>query len=188
MVPAPAVIQDEGVRHPNLVTALSAVLLVACAHAQDDARMPSAELAPVTFEPVAVVVESPPPEDAPVARPRLSRTVTLGQGTEAQYTPSAPRPQSQAGGPTQNVIVNNNIVVQGAPGYYGYGVGFGGYGGFGRTTTSLGGEGRSGAVRGAPQWGSSGWEGARRTAAPGQTPGIGGNWSPPPSYGPAPMR
>jgi RNA polymerase primary sigma factor len=33
-----------------------------------------------------------------------------------------------------------------------------------------------------------GWQGARATAAPGQTPGVGGSWSPPPSYGPAQMK
>lgn len=177
-------------RYPRLVLASSAVLLGACAHTQDDAQIPIAEAPAATFERDAVVLEPTPPDEAPAARPRLSQTITLGQGTEEQYTPSVPRAQPQASGPTQNVIVNNNVVVQGAPGFGGFGgyAGYGGYGGFGRTTTSFGGDGRAGASRGAPQWGASGWEGARRTAAPGQTPGIGGNWAPPPSYGPAPMR
>lgn len=117
-------------------------------------------------------------------RPRLSQTITLGQGTESQYTPSASKPPPVAAPSSQNVVVNNNIIVQGGPQYYG---GYTGYGVYGRPGV-FNGEGRWGASRGSPTWGSSGWEGARRTAAPGQTPGVGGNWSPPPSFGPAPMR
>ena len=188
MVPPPSLIQDEGVRRHLLLAAF--VVLPACAHARDEglaAESPSSGAAePVSVEREVLAVDSAetaPP--APAARPRLSQTITLGQGAEQQYTPSAP--PSQAGGQGQGVVVNNNIVVQGgAPGYVGYG-GYRSYGGYGRATTFVGNDGRSG-HRGTPQWGSSGWEGARRTAAPGQTPGIGGNWSPPPSYGPAQMK
>jgi hypothetical protein len=148
------------------------------------------EAAPATADgerEVIAVDTAPPPEVAPAARPRLSQTVTLGQGAESQYTPSAPPPVAGAGGGNQNVVVNNNIVVQ--PGYGGY-AGYGGYrtyGGYGRATTFYNNDARGGS-RAPNQWGATGWEGARRTAAPGQTPGVGGNWSPAPSYGPATMK
>lgn len=132
----------------------------------------------------AIVVEDVAlPEAAPPhGRPRLSQTITLGQGAEQPYTPPAPRP---AAPPGPSVVVNNNstVVVQPAPVYgFGYG-GYYGRGGYGPTVSPS----NSGGL-GAPRWGSSGWEGPQRTAAPGQTPGIGGNWAPAPSYGPAPMR
>ncbi|MBX3222216.1 MAG: hypothetical protein KF795_16985 [Labilithrix sp.] len=179
-------------RHHTLCTAASAVLFVACTHTREEVRAPAvtADDAATAIEADAIALDDTPIEAAPQRRPRLSQTITLGQGAEQPYTPTAPPPP--AGAPSQNVVVNNNVVVQQAPGFYGYGYGFGGgfggFGGFGRTTTSFTGDGHSGGGRGTPQWGASGWEGARRTAAPGQTPGIGGNWSPPPSYGPAPMR
>jgi hypothetical protein len=149
---------------------------------------------PATPEPPPVVMETPAPEvvvpEVQESRPRLSKTITLGQGTEWQYTPSAAVPAQGTVAPSSNVVVNNNIVVQGgAPGYYGYG--YGGGRGYGRATTfTNNADGRFGArgTTGAPSWGASGWEGARRTAAPGQTPGVGGNWSAPPSYGPAQMK
>jgi hypothetical protein len=191
MVRRASVIQDGGVRHPTFFAVLSALTLAACAHTNDEmhAATPSTETeaasTPATIEREVIAVDTlPPPQPSPVSRPRLSQTITLGQGTEAPYTPPAPRPQPQAGGPTQNVVVNNNIVVQGTPGYYGYG-GYQGYGGYGHPA-SFGSS--DAASRGGSQWSATGWEGARRTAAPGQTPGIGGNWSPPPSYGPAQMK
>jgi hypothetical protein len=98
----------------------------------------------------------------------------------------AAAPQVQAtGGP--NVVVNNNITVVGGPTVYG---GYGGYGYSRSTGRSNGGRVDSTAGRGNGQgtpsqaWAPSGWEGAGRTAAPGQTPHVGGNWAPPPSHGP----
>ncbi len=169
---------------------LSAVVLAACAHARDEVYTStvSAEAAPSSIDREVIAFETapPPPEAAPPARPRLSRTITLGQGAEQPYTPTAPRTEVQQA-PTPNVVVNNNVVVQGTPGYYGYG-GYYGQGAYDRPTSFPSNDGRSGGYRGTPQWGASGWEGARRTAAPGQTPGVGGNWAPPPSYGPAQMK
>lgn len=179
-------------RHHSFCLALSAVLLVACAHTREEVHTSTvtAEPAPSSIEQeereVIAVDSPPPPEAAPAARPRLSRTITLGNGSEQPYTPAAPRPEGQQG-PSVVVNNNNNVVVQGTPGYYGYG-GYHGYGGYGRPTTFYSNDGRSGGARTTPQWGSTGWEGARRTAAPGQTPGVGGNWAPPPSYGPAQMK
>jgi hypothetical protein len=194
MVPRPSAIQDGLVRHPFLRLALSAVALAACAHSRDESievpRKAMAEPAAFEREVIAVDAVQPPPEAAPAPRPRLSRTITLGAGrteSDAPYVPSAPPPRAQAAAPSQTVVVNNNVVVQGAPSYTGYG-GFYGAGGYGRPTTFYTSDGRSGGSPGGSQWGSTGWEGARRTAAPGHTPGIGGNWAPAPSYGPAPMR
>lgn len=138
--------------------------------------------------PAVEVTEAPPLiiNEAVTARPRLARTVTLGEGTsEPVYaaTPQAARGEGQAG---PNVVVNNNItVVSTPPAVYGYG----GYGGFGGRTTSgpVGPVVREGYTRStgshAP-WAPSGWEGAGRTAGPGQTPHVGGNWAPAPSHGP----
>lgn len=135
------------------------------------------------------VTEIVPPIAAPEqpARRRLSQTITLGEtSSEPTYrqAPGAPGPA----GP--NVTVNNNVtVVNQPPAYGGYG-GFGGYGGYGGVGYGSGGRtdgsSRSGSTRSA--WAPNGWEGAGRTAAPGRTPGVGGNWSPAPSHGPAPMR
>ncbi len=142
--------------------------------------------------------ESPRPEApaVPLSRPRLSQTLTLGQGAEPTYTPAAAAPATgAASGGGSSVVVNNNIVVQpGAPAYYGGYGSYGGYGGYGsyggygagRTTGVTDSRGRG--TGGATGWSSTGWEGPRRTAAPGQTPGVGGNWSPPPSSGPATMK
>lgn len=165
------------------------LLLAACAHTREEVN--AAVVTPEPPPPSAAQAEPEVVEPAPASRPRLSRTITLGQGTEWQYTPAAAVPPKEAAAaPSQSVVVNNNIVVQGgAPGYYGYG-GFYGSRGYGRPTTFYNSDGfRGGRPRGgSPAWGAAGWEGARRTAAPGQTPGVGGNWSPPPSYGPAQMR
>ena len=126
-----------------------------------------------------------PVESAPV-RPRLGQTLTLGQGaTEAVYNGPPPQ-QSQGTTTSSNVVVNNNItVVGGTPVYGGFGgyggYGYGGFGGrdYGRGTSSTS---RSNA------WAPTGWEGAGRTAGPGRTPGVGGNFHPAPSHGPRAMR
>lgn len=117
-------------------------------------------------------------------RTRLSHTVTLGQGSSLE-TYTAERLVAQGTGPQQantTVIVN----IQGAPAYgaypsYGYNYGYG--------SSSRGYVERGGSSSGGrSQWGSTGFEGARRTASPGQTPAVGGNWAPPASFGPAPLR
>lgn len=134
------------------------------------------------------VTEIIPPvaPEAPQVRRRLSQTVTLGQGTaEAIYAipPAAAQGQGQGG---NNVTVNNNVtVVQQPPIFYG------GYGGYGDGGYGTGNNGRDGASRGTPTsqaWAPSGWEGAGRTAAPGRTPGVGGNFSSAPSFGPRSMK
>jgi hypothetical protein len=196
-------IQNEGVRHLTLglavVGSLVALLSAGCAHREDvhvaapqrgDMATPSTPEQQERDQREVIAVENQPPvQAAPPARPRLSQTITLG---EQSYAPQAPAPgQPQTGGPS--VVVNNyNVQQGGAPGYYGYG--YGGYGGYGssfygsRPTTFYDRGGVGGGSRGVPQWGATGWEGARRTAAPGQTPGVGGNYAPVPSYGPAQMK
>jgi hypothetical protein len=194
--------QDTSVRLYTSLFALAAGSLVGCGHNSDEmmgARSPdaysgasstapaSASVASERREVIAVDSARPAEPEPPTTRPRLSQTVTLGQGTEWQYTPGGAPPRPAAPGPGPVVINNNNTVVVGGAGYgYGGYVGYGGYAGrgYGRPTTFYGEAGG----RGNPQWGSTGWEGARRTAAPGQTPGVGGNWAPAPSYGPATMK
>jgi hypothetical protein len=140
---------------------------------------------------VTEVVQPVAPEAATPARRRLSEVVTLGQGTaEPIYVPGQ---QQQAQAATNGVVVNNNItVVNGQPGYgyggYYGGYGYGGYGG-GRGSSAPGTsrDGRGG-MAGNGAWAPSGWEGAQRTAAPGHTPGVGGNWSSAPSHGPRSQR
>ena len=151
---------------------------------------------------VTEAVQPVAPAAAPPGRRRLSETVTLGQGTtEPIYVPGQ-QGQAQQPSAANGVVVNNNItVVNGQqPGYgyggyyggYGYGgYGYGGYGGYGRgaSASGAGRDGRGGAgmpANGA--WAPTGWEGAQRTAAPGRTPGVGGNWAPPPSFGPRAQR
>jgi hypothetical protein len=153
-----------------------ALALLGCAHEEElrPAREPSPES---TFS------MTPPPAtyaaEAPQGRPRLSKTITLG---EEDYSPAAPPPPA-GGSSGVKVTVKNNVNVSPPVMYGGYGYGYGGY--------SYGGY-RGGAVGGravtSPAWRGSGWEGAQRTAAPGQTPAVGGNWSPPPSYGPQQMK
>lgn len=165
-----------------------ALLLCACGHTHEEMHtttvmeMPRGDLPPPPAPDVPIAAATP----EPTSRPRLSQTVTLGQGSEAPYIPSAPAQAQAAPGP--NVVVNNTVVVQTPPPMY-YG-GFGSYGGYGYRggTGRLSDGPRGGSRGGSSMWGSTGWEGARRTAAPGQTPGIGGNWSAPPSYGPAQMK
>lgn len=135
--------------------------------------------ASATSEPSAEPSAEAPPTRG---RPRLSQTVTLGH--ESAYSP-APAPAATGG---QNVVVNQNVIVQGGyPAYPAYGGLYGGRGyGYGvARPDARAGVGRAG---GPSTWSTTGWEGPSRTAAPGQTPGVGGNWSPPPSYGPAQMK
>jgi hypothetical protein len=150
-----------------------------------DARTVVAVDAPATHtsNEVVEVTEVVPPvalETAPPRR-RLSQTVTLGS-TEPVYAVAPP--QQAAGGNGGNVVVNNNVtVVNQTPMYggYGYGAYGGGYGG-------VAGSGARGDGRGSSSRSSSGWEGAQRTAAPGRTPGVGGNFPAPPSHGPRALR
>jgi hypothetical protein len=169
----------EGSKMKDMRRALVALgpFVAACAHGA--AAPPPEErvvLATVEDAPAVAPVEAPP------ARPRLSRTVTLGQGNEDPTYGAAPAPQAVAPPPQSSIVVQNNVTV-GVPAYYGgyYGYGSGGYAG----PRSGYGEGRG---RPSSSWGTDGWEGARRTAAPGKTPGVGGNWPAPPSYGPAQMK
>lgn len=167
---------------------VSLVAITGCAATTGQERVVVAVDAPVARNSSEVVevteVVAPVPLEAAPMRPRLSQTLTLGQGTaEPVYTVAAP--QQAQGTSGSSVVVNNNITVVGAPpvyGYGGYGYGYGGAGvardyGRGNSSTS-----RSGA------WAPSGWEGAQRTAAPGRTPGVGGNWAPAPSHGPRAMK
>jgi hypothetical protein len=176
MVGAAGWIHDGETMRTALLLALG-LAATGCAH--------TAPAAPPVEERLVLAVDEAEqePEPAPLpAAPRLSRTVTLGEASaEAAYTAERPAPPPAPNG--NNVVVNNTVVVNQAPGFlpFGYGgIGFGGRGsggrgeGFGRSA------GRS--------WGASGFEGAGRTAAPGQTPGVGGNWPAAPSHGPAPMR
>lgn len=170
----------------NLV--VLAPLLVACTHNREDVHVavPPPLVESTTVERDMLAVDSPPLEvlpPAPAPRPRLSQTITLGA---SDFTPTDPRPsQPSQGTTTPTVIVNNYNTTTPTYGYY---PAYGPSGFYGARPTTFY-DGRGGSRGGAaPQWGSSGWEGARRTAAPGQTPNIGGNWAPPPSYGPAPMR
>lgn len=183
----------------------SALLLVAgCAHTSESVAV---------HDRVVVAVDNPPPvqvdlppnafanEEPTLARPRLSRTITLGQGgSEPIYgTPAAPPPGAAAGGNT-NVTVNNHVTVVQPPVYYGGygGYGYGGYGGYGgnrgagtnaaNSTTTRAPDGSTGTMARPGPWAPSGWEGAGRTAAPGATPGVGGNFAPAPSFGPRQMK
>lgn len=149
---------------------------------QDEARVTSPLAEPAPPQTIAPAPPAPaePSADPPASRPRLAQTITLGQGAEAAYVPSPATPPAQQ--QQQTVIVNNNIVVGG-----GYG-GYPAYPGYYRSTSSRTTREGFGTTARSTSWSTTGWEGARRTAAPGQTPGIGGNWAPPPSYGPATMK
>ncbi len=184
----------HGSSQTRSVTVAVALFAVGCAHTRERVTTTEAVAAPVArTQPVpSATVETTDAElyvsATPPARPRLSKTVTLGAGqADASYSdPRAVVPPAQGG---NTVVVNNNntVVVQQPPVFYGYGgYGYGGFGGYGSSRAVRSDRGGWGSSN--PSWGSSGWEGARRTAAPGQTPGVGGNWSPAPSYGPAPMR
>lgn len=168
-----------------------AASLMACAHTREDllATTSGAEAAAGDGRQDRMGPDpaSSPGGRAAPSRPRLSHTVTLGQGAQAPYMPSTV-PAPPVAVPSSGVMVNNHVVVQGAPQYPGGYLGYGGYsyGAYGRPSRAV--DGHSGAPGAPSRWGASGWEGPRRTAAPGQTPGVGGNWSPPPSFGPATMK
>lgn len=166
----------------TLAPVIAALALVGCAHTNEEVRTATTVDAPSEREVIAIV-EPAAQEEMPRARPRLSRTVTLGQGTpDAEYTgPTAPQPKVEP--PRSPTVIVNNTIVNSPPVYgYGYGYGSWGYRGYGY------GRGHDAAPPSRGSWGTTGWEGASRTAAPGQTPGIGGNWPAVPSYGPAQMR
>ena len=76
------------------------------------------------LEPVAAGAPPAPAEEEPVAdaRPRLSRTVTLGEINVAPSNPSAAAPP----GSGVSVTINNYTSV--TPGYGGYGYGYAGFG------------------------------------------------------------
>jgi hypothetical protein len=190
-------IQDVFVHSRTLATvatSFGALFLAACAHSSSSEQIRSTtshEVAPAQAEREVLAVDQTQAEaEPPRSRPRLSQTVTLGQGnSEATYAGTGTPPgQGNAQGGGTNVIINNNVTVNNQPpAYYGgYSYGARGYGvrsyGWGPTDGFSRGTGTA-------TWGQTGWEGARgRPAAPGQTPSVGGNWAPVPSYGPAPMR
>lgn len=156
-----------------------------CAHTIESTSHERTVVAVDTASSTTVITEAPAVviAEPAVTRPRLSQVVTLGQESYSSATP----PAMTAGATGTNVTVNNNITVVNQQQQPAYGV-FGGYGyGYGG--------GRSG-VPGVPNtggsshqaWAPNGWEGARRTAAPGATPAVGGNWAPAPSHGPAQMK
>lgn len=177
-----------------------ACLLVAsgCAHQSEVHESSMAVMSAPPSQPegeVIAVDQQVVQEEAPKARPRLTQTITLGQ-SNAESTYSAPPPSAAQGqgqgGNTQNVIVNNNVVVNQPPAVYGGWGGYGGYGTYGYSRGGASGVRADGFGRGGSSsatWGNTGWEGARgRPAAPGATPSVGGNWAPAPSYGPRQMR
>src|SRR5687767_10175077 len=106
MVARATLIQNCLVRHLLLLAAqgLLALSLVSgatgCGHAHDEMAprtvnnevvRPTEPGEAVEPEREVLAVDRTPAVDPPAtARPRLSQTVTLGQGTESQYTPSAP--------------------------------------------------------------------------------------------------
>ena len=178
-------------RSTLVIGSVALALVTGCAATAGNERVVVAVDAPSTRTSGEVVelteaVQPIAPEAAP-QRPRLAQTVTLGQGgSEAVYAGAAPQQAQGMTGGGPNVVVNNNITVVGSPGVYGgYGYGYGGgYGGAGARDYGRGSSSTSRAGAYAP----TGWEGAQRTAAPGRTPGVGGNWAPAPSYGPRTMK
>lgn len=183
-------------RSSHVLPGVAVALVVAgCAHESEGSHAAVvASVPPEREAAVRLTDEGMPEPEPPRAPPRLSRTITLGQGqSEPVYgTP----PQAPLASPTTpSVVVNNNVTVVGAPpvvvgGYYG-GAGARGYGGYGgrggaARDASRAPSGTTSSARGA--WAPNGWEGAGRTAAPGATPGIGGNWAPAPSFGPRQMK
>jgi hypothetical protein len=187
----------------TLLAAAALVLVSGCAHTSETHESSAFVASGVTAPPsrpegeVIAVDQQVVQEEAPRARPKLTQTITLGQqNAESTYSAPPPAPgQAGQGGNTQNVIVNNNVVVNQPPAIYGgwgggygtYGYGYSGRGGgYGVRADGFGTRGSS--SRGAT-WGNTGWEGARgRPAAAGATPGVGGNWAPAPSFGPSQMR
>lgn len=158
------------------------IFVIGCAHTTSDVHdvraglqeQEKVESSPATDHASADEAQAPI-----VARPRLARTVTLGEVDHAP-SPSPVAGAGNAGGPT--VIVNNVISVSSAPlalGYGGYGI---------RSSSAYGFRDGYGRGRSVQAWAPTGWEGAGRTARPGQTPNVAGNWAPAPSYGPRQMK
>jgi hypothetical protein len=117
----------------------------------------------------AAVLAAPAAATEPRARPRLSHTVTLGETYGGEATPAV----SSRGTPAQvNVHTHVPVVVNN---YGGYGYGYGGYGyGYGGNGYGYG---RAAAPR---------TTGSRTTsAAPIK---VGGDFPPPPDYGPRAFR
>jgi hypothetical protein len=206
VVPSPGRIQDVSKMplpaRPLSEVALSALVAFVAFSALSAACTPTVRSANeersvvvVDAPSTTVITEAPPPVvvEPPSARPRLSQVVTLGQGTsEAVYGGAAGG--APPAGPGGGVVVNNNVTIVngqgGYGGYGGYGYGYGGTGYGGRSGTGYGGRdtyGR-GSSTGGQAWAPNGWEGAGRTAAPGHTPSVGGNWAPAPSHGPKQMK
>jgi len=112
------------------------------------------------------------------SRPRLSRTLRLGEETATYDTGSRAQPPPSAS-PNVTVIVNNNISQQqtmvGGGFGGGYGGGYGrpsGYGTYARPTYGM-----------APSISAP-----QQPQAPRSTPPVGGNWAPPVNHGPPAMR
>jgi hypothetical protein len=170
---------DEITMARSLALGLLAFAIGGCAHAIEQAPPPQDRVVLAVDKPVPETAFEPEPQRG---RPRLSQVVTLGQ---ADYAPSPAAPAQPFGGP--GVVVNNNITVVTPPpmilgGYGGY------YGGYGEGRGSSNNNGVSAGYNGAYGRVGSG-EGAQgRPAAPGHSPGVGGNWTPSPSYGPRPLR
>src|SRR5690606_11421776 len=122
MVCGVRMVQDVGMRALLHVALASAALTACSAPVGEDPRMPAPPPLRVETSAEPEVARAP----APPARPRLSRTITLGQGAEPAYTPHSPPRAQAASGPSSNVVVNNTVILQGVPSYgYGYGVGYG---------------------------------------------------------------
>jgi len=124
-------IQDLGVGTSSslgwgLVTL--ALASAGCSHDTEEPRTPathahaSDEAVPATdpdHEVIAVDVAPEPPPPPATSRPRLSRTITLGE-TQYEPLPDAPPPGPGGGGTT--VVVNNYVMTP--PPYAAY---YGGY-------------------------------------------------------------
>lgn len=167
----------------SLFLLAGSLVFLGCAH-QAEERVVFVERSEPSFEVAAPSTPAVVAQQDPTNRPRLGHVVTLGQNSpDAAYdSPDAPPPPPAAPqGP--NVVINNY-------GSGGYGYGYGGYyGGYGYGYPGSYGTGTRGArsqQRSTQAWAPNGNEGAARTAAPGQTPGVAGNWPTPPSYGPRP--
>jgi hypothetical protein len=187
-------------RSPLLAVAALSVVS-GCAHTSETHETSTMLVSAPPAQPqgeVIAVDQQLPPEEAPRARPKLTQTITLGQANnETTYSAQPPAPgQAQGQGNTQNVTVNNNVIVNQPPAVYGGWGGYGGYGSYGYGYSGRGGYGvradgvgRGSSFQGGATWGNTGWEGARgRPAAAGGTPGVGGNWAPAPSFGPSQMK
>lgn len=100
------------------------------------------------------------------ARPRLRQTVTLGES----YAPP-PQAAVAVAGPAVQVNVNNTQIVNHPIGYGGYGYGYGYGAGYGYA------RGYGASVVGTPV-----------RAAPSMPTKVGGDFPPPPDYGPRALR